>query len=467
MCEPSTLYRGGVVWSRQTCLAGTLGTRRFGVVPLGARRSSGWMARTGTLLAVLIVLPCADTSAPDAPRTEDLLLTRLQRIDSLRLQWRAKAGALWCKHVNQKVGPTGGFCLSASAPNFGGNQFWSRPLGKALAQLFQSKVSVLPQSLATRKVSVLDLGCGLGHYGKYLKAHAPGVEWVGLDGSEGIEEATRGLVRFADLDSGMPESVTRRPWDWVMSLEVGEHIPRGGEPYFMHGLASLAREGIVLSWATKSHQNGLHVNMQDNDYVRCAASLLGWKHDDAAGVALRESVLDIDRPEHAPWFRKTLMAFRPVKYDAAPSSGLLPLPLLEPSAEWVRAYLDATKRKCNYTWRGTGSAAPLAAGARWGTCAATSFSPHGHRPMCKAGGAASGAWHARAEGINTLGECAERCRAQMPSCCGFVSFSETQDDCSWFKECDLDDLKESSSAGLVRARRNSAFQTMRVGGQLP
>ena len=50
----------------------------------------------------------------------------------------------------------------------------------------------------------------------------------------------------------------------------------------------------------------------------------------------------------------------------------------------------------------------------------------------------------------------------MPSCCSFVSFSKTQDDCSWFKECDLDDLKESSSAGLVPARRNSAFQTIRV-----
>jgi SAM-dependent methyltransferase len=162
-------------------------------------------------VAIFIVLACAETSAQDAPRTEDLL-TRLQRVDSLRLQWRAKAGTLWCKHVNQKVGPTGGFCLSATAPNFGGNQFWSRPLAQALAQLFQS-------GRATREVSVLDLGCGLGHYGKYFKAHAPGVAWVGLDGSEGIEEATRGLVRFADLDSGMPESVG-----------LG-HVPRSGRAH--------------------------------------------------------------------------------------------------------------------------------------------------------------------------------------------------------------------------------------------
>ncbi len=82
---------------------------------------------------------------------------------------------------------------------------WDKPLCARMAQLFKGN-------------SVLDLGCGLGHYGKCLTSANAGITWAGLDGSEGIEAATDGYVKFADLTVPL---FMGQQYDWVMSLEVG------------------------------------------------------------------------------------------------------------------------------------------------------------------------------------------------------------------------------------------------------
>ena len=38
-------------------------------------------------------------------------------------------------------------------------------------------------------------------------------------------------------------------YDWVMSLEVAEHIPQDYEAIFIDNIVRHAREGVVLSWA--------------------------------------------------------------------------------------------------------------------------------------------------------------------------------------------------------------------------
>ena len=85
--------------------------------------------------------------------------------------------------------------------------------------------------------------------GRYFRDLAPTVQWTGVDGSEGIEEATQRFVRFADLATdGLPRTL-RRPWDWVLSTQVAEHIPPLAEAAFMHTLTVHAQKGVVLEWA--------------------------------------------------------------------------------------------------------------------------------------------------------------------------------------------------------------------------
>ncbi|CAG5124210.1 unnamed protein product, partial [Candidula unifasciata] len=53
-------------------------------------------------------------------------------------------------------------------------------------------------------------------------------------------------VKFLDLTApqyGLPA------YDWVVSVEVGEHIPAKFEDIYLDNLARHAKEGIVLSWA--------------------------------------------------------------------------------------------------------------------------------------------------------------------------------------------------------------------------
>ena len=157
----------------------------------------------------------------------------------------------------------GGFCLTAETRSVGANDYLDDGLAAQLVGLF-------------RHSRVLDLGCGLGHYGHFLQArvrrlarvcqagmeskegfsmvwqlslpchavrtaamqavvqgswaiggatecvmgalHAwrQGIEWTGYDGAENIELATDD-VHFADLT--VPQWFGHK-FDWVLSLEA-------------------------------------------------------------------------------------------------------------------------------------------------------------------------------------------------------------------------------------------------------
>jgi hypothetical protein len=78
-------------------------------------------------------------------------------------------------------------------------------------------------------------------------------QWVLL-----VEETSGGLVKFMDLtipQYGLPI------YDWIVSLEVAEHIPSQFESVYLDNVFRHAREGIILSWAVPG-QNGLsHVDI--------------------------------------------------------------------------------------------------------------------------------------------------------------------------------------------------------------
>ncbi|XP_069194699.1 uncharacterized protein [Procambarus clarkii] len=109
------------------------------------------------------------------------------------------------------------------------------------------------------------------------------------------------MIASADLSSA---ATLGGPFDWVMSLEVGEHIPESGEKNFLDNLVKHACVGVVVSWAVPGQEGHSHVNCRSNDYVRREMATRGLESDKNAERNLRSMV------GHLFYFRNTLMVFR-------------------------------------------------------------------------------------------------------------------------------------------------------------
>lgn len=156
----------------------------------------------------------------------------------LRMQYetlRKDYGALSCKCNG--VGPTGGFCLNKDKTHVGGNNLWCNNIANELRRLFNGQ-------------SVYDFGAGLGWYGKALITRGTDgyrvSDYEAFDGAENIESIfPDGFVKYLDLS----QPVYLPAKDWVLSFEVGEHIPAKHEQTFIENLHRHNKKGIVLSWA--------------------------------------------------------------------------------------------------------------------------------------------------------------------------------------------------------------------------
>uniref|UniRef100_A0A7S0FPU6 Apple domain-containing protein n=1 Tax=Pyrodinium bahamense TaxID=73915 RepID=A0A7S0FPU6_9DINO len=136
---------------------------------------------------------------------------------------------------------------------------------------------------------VADFGAGSGHYASWLNdtglitAHA-------FDGSPDIELVTKGTVQSADL--GRPLTLWRK-FDWVLCLEVAEHIPPDLTGLFLRNLDEHTGEGLVLSWARPGLQGLGSTNPQSEAEVLSLLSLhtgLHLDHDLTAQVRASSQV---------------------------------------------------------------------------------------------------------------------------------------------------------------------------------
>merc|ERR1712070_1076588 len=64
--------------------------------------------------------------------------------------------------------------------------------------------------------------------------------------------------------------------DWVLCLEVGEHIPQKHEDVLLHNVLDTARKGVIISWSNGGG-NG-HVNRRPNEYVIEEVERRGFEH---------------------------------------------------------------------------------------------------------------------------------------------------------------------------------------------
>jgi len=144
--------------------------------------------------------------------------------------------------------------------------------------------------------SVYDLGCGHGEYTRSLVDK--GFYCSGYDGNPYTPNITSGLCEVLDLSEEHDLEVR----DYVLCLEVGEHVPQQFESTLINNIHNSNSKGVVLSWAVEGQPGEGHVNCKNNDYVENIFLKLGYTQNKNAQEALREA-------SSLWWFKNTIMVF--------------------------------------------------------------------------------------------------------------------------------------------------------------
>lgn len=147
------------------------------------------------------------------------------------------------------------------------------------------------------QTEIVDFGCGNADYAKILIEHGKEVDC--FDGNPHTPEMTNGLGKVLDLSEKFDLG---KKFECVISLEVGEHIPKEKEQIYLDNLTKHSSQCIILSWALPSQGGDGHCNEQPNDYIIKEMEKRNYKHWEEASDYLRNS-------STLWWFKKTIMVF--------------------------------------------------------------------------------------------------------------------------------------------------------------
>jgi len=149
-------------------------------------------------------------------------------------------------------------------------------------------------------LSINDFGAGVGQYKHAILSERPRISWNSYDGAGNVHEYTQGFVDYVDLT--LPLELPRS--DWVLSLEVGEHIGSDYEAMLIRNLHHHNCKGIILSWGIVGQGGHSHVNNHSNSYIISVFEELGYIED----LDLKTKLRNPD--DNYPWFVQSTMVFR-------------------------------------------------------------------------------------------------------------------------------------------------------------
>ncbi|CAL1151345.1 unnamed protein product [Cladocopium goreaui] len=215
------------------------------------------------------------TSVPTARALLSVVLSRLGRKEEAQEELALASQDL-------AIAPSGAWVGTEAA----GYHMHDRPFADALVTFFKS----------LEATSVGDFGCGLGLYVRDLRA--AGLRSGGFDGNPATWDITEGRCLQADLSRDL-DLGTR--WDWVLSLEVAEHIPRQFETSFLQNLDRHACSGMVLSWGNQAGEG--HVNLRTSDEVEILMREHGFH-------SLSDKTAELRAAATLPWLQSTVMVFK-------------------------------------------------------------------------------------------------------------------------------------------------------------
>jgi len=142
--------------------------------------------------------------------------------------------------------------------------------------------------------TVIDLGCGQGRYVNIF--NRKGIRAVGCDGNP----VTGVLPNCKVHDLTTPLNVPAA--DYVLSLEVGEHIPPHLMQGFINNVHRLNKKGVIISWAIPGQGGDGHFNELPNEDIKAIFKELGYTNTLEKETNLRNAAT-------LWWFKNTLMVF--------------------------------------------------------------------------------------------------------------------------------------------------------------
>lgn len=152
------------------------------------------------------------------------------------------------------------------------------------------------------QMSMADLGCGIGSYCKILRDKYQWQNVIGYEGTVGVSNLQNAYdkILFCDLTK---EIELIRPFQMVLCLEVGEHIPKEFEQVFLNNVTKMSGNNLIISWAYPGQGGTGHVNELDQNYVYSQLTQRGFEIDNDKTHELRIK-------SEFKWFRKNIMAMR-------------------------------------------------------------------------------------------------------------------------------------------------------------
>ncbi|KAL3864850.1 hypothetical protein ACJMK2_006500 [Sinanodonta woodiana] len=203
--------------------------------------------------------------------TIHLLIRQRNEASKKANELQQKVGRMQCQRHEKSNGShtsdTGGWCYNS------GQHFADKNLAEALSELFKGK-------------RVASFGDGPGTYKELLENSGKRITYDAYDGAPFCNDTSQGNVKFMDLtlyQYGLPL------YDWVISLEVAEHIPSEFENVYINNINRHAREGVVLSWAVLGQGGYAHINNRPFEYVVEIMKKNGLHHDPKKSEVLKNA----------------------------------------------------------------------------------------------------------------------------------------------------------------------------------
>lgn len=178
------------------------------------------------------------------------------------------------------------------------NGAWEQDLADEIhARCTSANLAKFMSEYLSKDKCVYDFGCGQGYYLSELAKL--GYRCTGVEGCELNNFLHDDIVAY---DLG-------RPFDFgepghVISLEVGEHIPKASEQIFLDNIARNCSGKLIFSWALPNQPGIGHINCQPQDYIIKEVERRGFKYQKKLTEKTRLIIED-----NVDWFRRTLLIF--------------------------------------------------------------------------------------------------------------------------------------------------------------